>query len=226
MINPSQFSHGNYSGGAGLSNTYNQLSSGSRINSAADDAAGLQQAERLGRSVQQSNVLSRNSEDQISLNQISEGYLSGALDGVSRLRELVLQSGNPLGEKGALQPEVDAIANSVNELANSALGEEGVLGGVDLSGSVEENLATLDGLQDRFLSEASTLGADSNALTARISNYEVSSINASAARSRISDTDYAEVVAQMKQEETQQQVAITLQKQKNDQLGSIIDKLI
>lgn len=226
MINPSQFSHGNYSGGAGLNNTYNQLSSGSRINSAADDAAGLQQSERLGRSVQQSNVLARNSEDQISLNQISEGYLSGALDGVNRLRELVLQSGNPLGEKGALQPEVDAIANSVNELANSALGEEGVLGGIDLSGSVEENLATLDGLQGRFLTEASTLGADSNALTARISNYEVSSLNASSARSRITDTDYAEVVAQMKQEETQQQVAITLQKQKNDQLGSIIDKLI
>jgi len=226
MVNPSQFTQGTYQGSSGLNNSFARISSGQRINSAADDAAGLQQASRLNSNIQGANVNARNAQDQISLDQINGGYLAGAIDSVGRLRELVLQSGNPVGDATALQPEADAVATTINELAASALGEEGLLAGIDLSGSIEENLAALDGLQDRFLSESASLGANSNALDARISNYQLSSVNASAAKSRISDTDYADAMSQLKQQQTQQQVAITLQKQKNDQLGSIINKLI
>lgn len=211
-----------------LNDSFERLSSGSRINSARDDAAGLAQSTRLDTDIRENQVISRNLGDQVGLNQISEGYLKGALEGVARARELVLQGGNGTSDAKSLQPEADIIVETVNDLAAQGFGgeAESYLEQLNLSGSVEDNLAALDGLQERLLGRASELGAQSNGLEARISNYEVSNINTSAARSRITDTDYAQTISEKNKQETLQQVQITLQKQKNEQAGAIIDQLI
>ncbi|MBB6521613.1 flagellin [Pseudoteredinibacter isoporae] len=213
-----------------IEDSFRQLSSGSRINSAADDAAGLAQDTRFDSQLRANAVLSRNLGDQLGLNQISEGYLKGALDGVARARELVLQAGNGTSESNALQPEADYIVETVNDLAAQGFGTdaeaESYLSSFNLPGSVEDNLATLDDLQGRLLERASELGAESNGLEVRINNYEVSSINLSAAKSRLSDTDYAQAVSEKSKQQTLQQVQITLQKEKNEQAGAIIDQLI
>ncbi|WP_299768559.1 flagellin [uncultured Pseudoteredinibacter sp.] len=213
-----------------LSDSIRQLGSGSRINSAADDAAGLAQDTRFDSQIRENTVLSRNLGDQIGLNQISEGYLKGALEGVARARELVLQSGNGTSDAASLQPEADNIVETVNDLAAQGFGTdaeaEAFLSELNLSGSVEDNLSALDDLQGRLLERASDLGAQSNGLEARVNNYEVSNINLSAAKSRLSDTDYAQAVSEKSKQQTLQQVQITLQKEKNEQAGAIIDQLI
>lgn len=213
-----------------LNDSFRQLSSGSRINSAADDAAGLAQDTRYDSQIRENTVRSRNLGDQVGLNQISEGYLKGALEGVARARELVLQAGNGTSDANALQPEADNIIETVNELAAQGFGSdaeaESFLSSLNLSGSVEDNLAALDGLQGELLERASDLGAQSNGLEARINNYEVNNVNLSAAKSRLSDTDFAQTLSDKSKQQTLQQVQITLQKEKNEQAGAIIDQLI
>lgn len=209
-----------------INDSFARLSSGSRINSAKDDAAGLAQATRLDSDIRANTVLSRNAGDQIGANNVANGYISGALDGVARARELVLQGGNGVSEPRQLQPEADSIVETVNDLSAQGLGEDSVLAGLDLSGSVEDNLAALDSLQEKLLERAGQLGAETNGLESKISNYEISSINTSAAKSRISDTDYGATISELKKEQTLQQVQITLQKEKNEQAGAIIDQLI
>src|SRR3954464_14594865 len=77
-----------------LSTSMQRLSSGLRINSAKDDAAGLAIAERMNAQVKGMNVAVRNANDGISLAQTAEGALSQVSDSLQRMRELALQSRN------------------------------------------------------------------------------------------------------------------------------------
>src|SRR5262245_61163747 len=71
-----------------------RLSSGLRVNSAKDDAAGLAIAERMNAQVRGMNVAVRNAQDGISLSQVADGALSQIGDSLQRMRELALQSRN------------------------------------------------------------------------------------------------------------------------------------
>jgi len=75
-----------------LQSNYSHLSSGLRITSAADDAAGLGIASRLGAQVASWKVAGRNTQDGISLAQTGEGALSGVTDMLTRMRELATQA--------------------------------------------------------------------------------------------------------------------------------------
>ena len=77
-----------------LSTSMQRLSSGLRINSAKDDAAGLAIAERMNAQVRGMNVAVRNANDGISLAQTAEGALSKVGDALQRMRELAVQSRN------------------------------------------------------------------------------------------------------------------------------------
>lgn len=78
----------------GLSTSYERLSSGKRINSAADDAAGLQISSRLTAQVNGLNQGSRNANDGISLAQTAEGALDEFTNTLQRMRTLAVQSAN------------------------------------------------------------------------------------------------------------------------------------
>src|SRR5512147_357563 len=79
---------------ASLSTSMQRLSSGLRVNSAKDDAAGLAIAERMNAQVRGMNVAVRNANDGISLAQTAEGALGKVSDSLQRMRELAVQARN------------------------------------------------------------------------------------------------------------------------------------
>jgi flagellin len=79
---------------AQLSTSMQRLSSGLRVNSAKDDAAGLAIAERMNTQVRGMNVAMRNANDAISLSQVGEGALGKVSDIFQRMRELAVQAAN------------------------------------------------------------------------------------------------------------------------------------
>ena len=78
-----------------LQTSMQRLSSGLRVNSAKDDAAGLAIAERMNSQVRGMNVAIRNANDGISLAQTADGALASVGDSLQRMRELAVQSRNP-----------------------------------------------------------------------------------------------------------------------------------
>jgi flagellin len=77
-----------------LATSMQRLSSGLRVNSAKDDAAGLAIAERMNTQVRGMNVAIRNANDGISLSQVAEGAIGKIADMLQRMRELAVQSAN------------------------------------------------------------------------------------------------------------------------------------
>ena len=106
--------------GQSLNTTMQRLSSGLRVNSAKDDAAGLAISERMNTQVKGLTVASRNASDGISLAQTTEGALGKIGDMLQRMRELAVQAGNATNSKGdreALQLEVKQLADEVDRVA-------------------------------------------------------------------------------------------------------------
>lgn len=100
-----------------------RLSSGLRINSAADDAAGLAISERFSAQITGLNQASRNSSDGISFAQTAEGALGEVGNSLQRIRELAVQSANDTnsaGDREALDNEVQELVSEVNRIAESS----------------------------------------------------------------------------------------------------------
>lgn len=105
-----------------LQTSLERLSSGLRINSASDDAAGLAIAERFTSQIRGLNQAIRNSNDGISFSQTAEGALSTATDALQRVRELAVQSANDTNsstDRQALNNEVQQLIAEVNRISNS-----------------------------------------------------------------------------------------------------------
>ena len=98
-----------------------RLSSGLRVNSAKDDAAGLAIAERMNAQVRGMHVAMRNANDAISLSQTAEGAIGKIGDALQRMRELAVQSANGTnnaGDRTNLQTEFSELQNEVSRLVN------------------------------------------------------------------------------------------------------------
>jgi len=105
-----------------LNTSLQRLSTGSRINSAKDDAAGLQIANRLTSQVNGLNVAVKNSNDGISMAQTAEGALQQSTTILQRMRDLSLQSANGSnseGERKALNSEVTELKKELNRISNT-----------------------------------------------------------------------------------------------------------
>lgn len=97
-----------------------RLSSGKRINSAKDDAAGLAIATRMDASVRGLNQAVRNANDGISLSQTAEGAMGGISNILVRMRELAVQSANGTNgttDRAAIQTEVTALISQIGDIA-------------------------------------------------------------------------------------------------------------
>ncbi len=106
----------------GLDTSLQRLSTGFRINSAKDDAAGLQISNRLTSQVNGLNVAVRNANDGISLAQTAEGALQQSTNILQRMRDLALQSANGSNggsERAALQSEVSQLQQELNRIADT-----------------------------------------------------------------------------------------------------------
>ncbi|URI08015.1 flagellin [Aquincola tertiaricarbonis] len=103
-----------------LQTSMQRLSSGVRVNSAKDDAAGLAIAERMNTQVRGLGVAARNANDGISLAQTAEGALGKIGDMLQRMRELAVQSSNATNssqDRDALQAEVSQLRDEIDRVA-------------------------------------------------------------------------------------------------------------
>ena len=106
---------------ASLATTIQRLSSGLRINSAKDDAAGLAISERFSTQIRGMNQAARNANDGISLAQTAEGALGEIGNNLQRIRELAVQSRNATNsydDRAALQKEVAQLKSEIDRVAD------------------------------------------------------------------------------------------------------------
>jgi flagellin len=104
---------------ASLATSMQRLSSGLRINSAKDDAAGLAIATRMDAQVRGMNVAIRNANDGISLAQTADGALSGVSDSLQRMRELAVQAANATNsasDKDSLNKEFSQLQSEITRV--------------------------------------------------------------------------------------------------------------
>ncbi|WP_100642158.1 flagellin [Alteromonas facilis] len=109
-----------FNSGQALNTSFERLSSGFRINRAADDAAGLQITDRLTSQIQGLNQAVRNANDAISLTQTAEGALAETTIALQRIRQLAIQSQNGINsssDRSALQKEVSALKSEITRIA-------------------------------------------------------------------------------------------------------------
>lgn len=102
--------------------TFAQLASGRRINSAADDAAGLAISEALRSQIGGSEQALRNAYDGISLTQTAEGALGQITDNTQRIQELALQAGNGTlsdSNRQAIQKEIDQLTQTNSQIVQT-----------------------------------------------------------------------------------------------------------
>ena len=119
--------------GANLDVSFQRLSSGQRINSAADDAAGLQISDRLTSQINGLNQAVRNANDGISLAQTAEGALDETTSMLQRMRTLSIQAANGSNsdkDRVAIQQEVAQLSEEINRVAaTTTFGGENLLDG-------------------------------------------------------------------------------------------------
>ncbi len=105
-----------------LRTSLERLSSGLRINSAADDAAGLAISERLSSQINGNNVAVNNANDAVSLMQVADGGAAQISDNMQRMRELAVQAANGTlnsGDRDNLAVEFNALSSEVSRLGEA-----------------------------------------------------------------------------------------------------------
>lgn len=108
---------------ANLTKSFNRLSSGYRINSAADDAAGLAISESMKAQIRSYTVAERNAADGISMSQTGEGALGEIHDVLGRMRELAVQSSNgslTQTDRSFVQTEFTLLQSEIGRIQDSA----------------------------------------------------------------------------------------------------------
>ena len=177
-----------------------RLSSGMRVNSAKDDAAGLAIAERMNAQVKGMNVAARNANDGISLAQTAEGALGAVGDALQRMRELAVQARNSTNsdsDKDSLDKEFGELAKEIQRvLGGTTFNGKAILGaqaatltfqvGANTTSDDSISIATTD---MTTLASITTLAGTDNAGTGRAKID--STANATAIATVIADIDGA-----------------------------------
>jgi flagellin len=254
-----------------LATSMQRLSSGLRINSAADDAAGLAISERMSAQVKGMNVAIRNANDGISLSQTADGALASVSDSLQRMRELAVQARNSTNsdsDKQSLNLEFAQLSSEIGRvLGGTTFNGKQILGSdagtltfqvganvttndsIDITttdmtadaaittvtgasiGSASDATAiatvitNIDAAIDDVNSQRATFGASQNRFNAVVSNLQASVENQSAARSRITDADFAAETAAMSRAQILQQAGTAMVAQANQMPQSVLKLL-
>ncbi|MFQ6334462.1 flagellin [Methylophilus sp. 3sh_L] len=172
---------------SGLNQSIERLSSGLRVNSAKDDAAGLAIATRMDSQIRGNDVAIRNSNDAISYLQVTEGGLSKATDALQRMRELAVQAANGSygsGDRANLDTEFQQLTQELTRLSTSTqFNGLNVFGGSGYTFQIGSGSA--DTLQVSSVTAASVSGsvATASAATAAITaiDAQLDTVNTSRA---------------------------------------------
>ncbi len=234
-----------------LAMSMQRLSSGLRVNSAKDDAAGLAIAERMTSQVRGMNVAIRNANDGISMSQTAEGAMGKVVDSLQRMRELSVQAANATNsnsdkdsldkEFGELSKEIQRVLGGTTFNGHSVLAAGSgtftfqvgantttndtidvittdltqdttitAVAGTDNNGagravidstadqtSIKGTIDAIDVAISTINDKRAVMGAVQSRFDSVISNLQTSVENQTAARSRITDTDYAAETANL-----------------------------
>ncbi len=255
-----------------LSTSMQRLSSGLRINSAADDAAGLAISQRMASQVNGMNVAIRNANDGISLAQTADGALASVGNSLQRMRELAVQAQNSTNsgsDKDSLNQEFQQLGAEIGRvLGGTSFNGAAILGasagsltfqvganttandtitvtttnmvtdttitavtGAKIDSSVASGTAlntvidNIDKAINDVNSQRAVFGATQNRFNAVVTNLQSSVENQSAAKSRITDADFASETANMSRAQILSQAGTAMVAQAN-QLPQSVLKLL
>ena len=166
-----------------LDEAMNRLSTGKRINSAADDAAGSAIASKMEAQVRSLSVAIRNANDAISLTQTAEGALGEVENMLQRMRELAVQAGNSTlnaSDRAQIQDEVDQLSAEIDSIAKQThFNGNKLLDGANPSLSFQIGPNDADAMEV-LLQDASVLalGIGSSGTSAAITSRRLEAIDA------------------------------------------------
>ena len=257
-----------------VANRLEKLSSGKRINKAADDAAGLAISEKMRTSILGTMAASRNTQDAVSLIQVAEGGLSSMQGMLQRARELALQSANGPNDdavdRNAIQGEFASIVNELDDTTSTTqfngmnildgtadpvtiqagpnagdtvdikidgMTAQSLLGlsGSEYNAETDANLAssaaasssldTIDNAINDISTQRAELGAMQNRLEFRMQALDIQAENATAANSRIRDTDMAKMMSELTAKNILQKASTAMLAQANARPQNIVGML-
>lgn len=226
-----------------LSTAMESLSSGLRINSAADDVAGYAISQRLQGQVNGLNQAAQNSQDAVSLAQTAQGSLNDVTQMLQRVRELAVQYANGTTsstDQEAIQSEVNQLVSEIDrvgettqfngvDLLNGATtisfqvgandGEVISVTTITLSAAIGEisltSISGIDAALDAVSSAAGEFGSVQNRIQYTESNLEVYSQNLSSAVSSIVDVNMAAEMTAFTKDQVLQQAGVSILAQAN-----------
>lgn len=150
-----------------IQKSFGQLSSGSRITKAADDAAGLSISENLKSTIRGYTQAQRNANDGISMVQVAEGGLGEISNILTRMRELGVQAASDTvgdAERGFVNKEVQQLKSEVDRIAQSTrFGKSKLLNGEGQNYAFQVDINNND-FEDRIAFDASEIAATTSAL--------------------------------------------------------------
>lgn len=246
-----------------LGTAMTQLSTGKRINGAADDAAGLAIGNKMSTQIRSLGQAVRNANDAISMIQTADGAAEGITNLLFRMRELAVQTANgtnSTADKTALQSEFSSLQTEITRISDKTTWNGVALIGAD-AGSMAYQIG-VDGTSDSRVTVSfqdlnsgtgfatavatatsatdstsithidsaisaldlfrSDLGAKINRLTHTADNLVNIATNTAASRSRIVDTDYAQMTSELARAQIVRQAGTAMLAQANHQPAFVL----
>ena len=252
-----------------LQTAMQSLATGSRINRASDDSAGISIRENMTTQIKGFDAAVRNANDGISLLQTADSAMEGMANLLQRMRELGVLAQNDTyssAQRTAMEDEFTALLTEVDRIASDTQwngmailnGDGGNLGGtstfsfqvgsnssqtieviisdqgtggalsaiasstVASAASAATAVSSLDAAITALASSRSVVGAAVNRLTAAADSATSMSENASASRSQVADTDYANATSELARAQIIQQAATAMLAQANQQPSMVL----
>jgi flagellin len=219
------------------SKSMEKLSSGLRINRAADDAAGLSISEKMRGEIAGISQKMRNTQDQISSIQTAEGALNEVSDMLVRMKELVTQSTNSTyssDDIANITLELDELKSTISSIkTDTKFNGTAVLASVTFAVTldttdntyVQADIDTIDATIKQVNTARADFGAQQNRFEHEINNLSTYHENLQAAESRIRDVDMAEEMMQYTKNNILVQAAQSMLAQANQQPQGILQLL-
>ncbi len=234
------------------SKSMEKLSSGLRINRAADDAAGLSISEKMRAQIASLDQAKRNAEDGISLIQTAEGALNEVSDMLTRMKELKVEAANGTYDSGTdgenINSELDALGAAIDKvlsdtsfngikMLDSAFGGVDIaddtgaaainIGAITFAGGLDKDtgISDLDAAINSVNSDRAQYGAWQNQLEHTVNNLSTTSENLSASESRIRDVDMASEMMNFTKNNILLQAAQAMLAQANSQPQGVLQLL-
>lgn len=214
-----------------------QLSSGYRINSAGDDAAGLAISEKMRAQITADQARYQNTQHEINAAKTGDGGLSSVHDALGRMRELAMQASSGIytdADRGALQQEFSQLQSQIGNVFESTNfnGRQLLDNNLDISelniGTQDGAMAALSGLSsaiDSTSSQRADFGAVQNRAEHTASNLMNSIVNTQDAESEIRDLDVALAVMENTRKKILHQSSVAMMAQANQNASNVLGLL-